>query len=45
MFDLGDDVEETFEESHFGQLKNRSCGALNTRATFLGTNQPYHLYF
>ncbi|KAL3786778.1 hypothetical protein ACHAW5_002979 [Stephanodiscus triporus] len=32
-------------ESQFGQLKDRSRGALNTRAAFLGTNQPYLLYF
>jgi len=32
-------------DHEFGQLTNRSRGALHTRAAFLGTNQPYLLYF
>ncbi len=45
--DVVHDGDELFdqEESQFGQLKDHSCGALNTRAAFLGTNQPYLLYF
>jgi hypothetical protein len=33
------------KKSEFGQLKNCSCGALNTRAAFIGTYQPYLLYY
>ena len=32
-------------DHEFGQITNRSRGALHTRAAFLGTNQPYLLYF
>jgi hypothetical protein len=45
--DVLNDGDELFDykESQFGQLKDCSRGALNTRAAFLGTNQPYLLYF
>ena len=45
--DVVNDGDELFdqEESQFGQLTDCSCGALNTRAAFLGTTQPYLLYF
>ena len=44
MVHEGDELFDQ-EESQFGQLKDCSRGALNTRAAFLGTNQPYLLYF
>jgi len=43
--DNGIDVEnDGDEDGNFGQLSNRSRGALYTRSGFLGTNQPYLLY-
>ena len=42
--DVINDGDELVDHE-FGQLTNRSRGALHTRAAFLGTNQPYHLYF
>ena len=42
--DGGIDVENGDEDGDFGQLSNRSHGALCTRSSFLGTNQPYLLY-
>ena len=45
--DVVNDGDELFdhEESQFRQLKDHSRGALNTRTAFIGTNQPYLLYF
>ena len=43
--DGGIDVEnDGDEDGEFGQLDNRSGGALCTRSGFLGGNQPYLLY-
>ena len=42
--DVINDGDELVDHE-FGQLTNRSRGALHTRAAFLGTNQPYLLYF
>ncbi len=43
--DGGIDVEnDGDEDGDFGQLSNRSRGALCTRSGYLGTNQPYLLY-
>ena len=45
--DVVNDGDELFDYSisAFEQLTNRSRGALNTRAAFLDTNQPYLLNF
>ena len=45
--DVVNDGDELFDhkESQFRQLKDCSRGALNTRTAFIGTNQPYLLYF
>lgn len=43
--DGGIDVDNDGDkDGDFGQLSNRSRGALCTRSGFLGTNQPYLLY-
>jgi hypothetical protein len=42
---FGNEVEERVKKSEFRQLKNCCCGALNTRVAFLGTYQPYLLYY
>ena len=44
MVNDGDELFD-YSISAFEQLTNRSRGALYTRAAFLGTNQPYLLYF
>jgi hypothetical protein len=42
--DVINNVDELVDHE-FGQLTNCCHGALHTRAAFLGTNQPYLLYF